>query len=71
MIESECTNGVYTEDSIKKCKCITDIRCKYCDESNKSYERCAICNIENGYYPKIDEEDIDSYTNYYKNSGNF
>ena len=67
VLETECTNGVFTEGLINKCKCTTDTRCKLCNEESKSYERCVSCDNENGYYPKSDEPDINSYINCYKN----
>ena len=65
--EAECTNGVFTEGFINKCKCTTDIRCKFCNETSKLYERCISCDTDNGYYPKSDEPDINSFINCYKN----
>ena len=44
-----CVNGNYIdENSIKRCKCSSNISCKVCDE--RGY--CFSCNHEEGYYPK-------------------
>ena len=35
--KSNCVNGDYIENSIKKCKCSTNISCKSCDENGKCF----------------------------------
>ena len=64
-----CENGIFTDiDSIKKCKCRYDIKCKYCTEESIAQNLCVSCNINDSYYPKSDdEENIDGYINCYKN----
>ena len=66
--ESECINGIFIdEDSIKKCKCIYDKKCKLCNDESKIKNLCLSCNMEDGYYPKSDDNNIDSFINCYKN----
>ena len=50
--KESCINGHYIdENSIKKCKCSSNIECQACDEFGK----CLSCNNEIGYY-QIEEE---------------
>ena len=49
--KSNCVNGDYIENSIKKCKCSTNISCKSCDENGK----CFSCNNDIGYYQIEDD----------------
>ena len=66
---SECINGDFTENSIKKCKCSTNITCESCSEQSKHYNLCVTCNKGNGYYPKKDDiNNIDEYINCYNNN---
>ena len=62
----ECINGHFTENSIEKCKCSSNISCEYCSEESKQYNLCVSCNT--GYYPKIND-DINkfSFINCYNN----
>ena len=49
-----CVNGNYIdENSVKKCKCSSNIECKECDESGK----CLSCNNDLGYYQLEDTND--------------
>ena len=69
---NECTNGNYIEDSIHKCKCSQNIKCKSCNEESNGVNLCISCNNEEGYYPK--ENDIernDGYIDCYKNPENY
>ena len=64
-----CTNGFFTDNSINKCKCSTNIACKYCSIESKKYNLCESCNNELGYYKKINDSDNkDSYINCYNNN---
>ena len=45
---SNCPNGFYEENSIKKCKCTTNFECSLCNSENK----CLSCNDEKQYYAK-------------------
>ena len=52
-----CINGYFIDtNSIKKCKCTSNIKCKYCTEESNALDLCVTCNDEEGYYPKIDDE---------------
>ena len=42
-----CINGNFIEDSVKKCKCLSNIQCQICDENGN----CFSCNNDEGYYP--------------------
>ena len=66
---SICNNGNFTdEDNINKCKCSINITCKYCSKESKNYNLCVSCNNEEGYYPKIDDQNnIHPYINCYNN----
>ena len=70
----KCENG-YFEDEIEpflKCKCSSDIRCKFCNKESKSYNQCVNCNNEDGYYQKkSDNTNIAPYFNCYKNPEGF
>ena len=66
--ESECPNGFYTEGSINKCKCSTNITCEICTEESKEYNLCDSCNKDLGYYPlKDDINNINPFFNCYNN----
>ena len=51
------------DDYINKCKCTTNIKCKFCSEESKKYNLCESCNTEKGFYPKYDDENINSFLN--------
>ena len=52
-----CTNGYFIDvDNITKCKCSSNISCKYCSKESKRYNLCETCNNDIGYYPKINDE---------------
>ena len=55
---SNCTNGYYEENSIKKCKC-SNIKCFKCSLESLNYDLCITCN-EN-YFPKYEEYNTGSY----------
>ena len=64
---SECTNGHFTENSIMKCKCSSDISCEYCSVESKAQNLCVTCNTN--YYPKKeDPENRDSFIKCYNDS---
>ncbi|MBO6195110.1 MAG: hypothetical protein J6O56_02045, partial [Bacilli bacterium] len=63
--DSECTNGIITDNSIKKCKCMKDIKCKYCSLQSIEDNLCESCNT--GYYPKKNEN-TNSYFDCYNES---
>ena len=53
----ECPYGNFRDtDNIIKCKCSTNVTCKYCSKESKQYNLCATCNNEEGYYPKLNDE---------------
>ena len=61
---SECTDGHFTDNSIKKCKCSTDTSCEYCSTESKQQNLCVTCNTN--YYPKKDDsENKDSFIKCY------
>ena len=68
LTREECTNGVFIDDdSIKRCKCLSDIKCNLCDEEYGISNLCLSCNMEEDYYPKKDEiNEINTYINCYK-----
>ena len=66
--EDTCNNGYFLdEDEINKCKCSTDIKCKYCSVDSKQYNLCVSCNNEEGYYPKNDEQRNDTFVDCHNN----
>ena len=61
-----CKNGYFVENSINKCKCSTNIKCKFCSEESKKHNLCVSCNIDENYYPKNnDDKNIDTFINCY------
>jgi hypothetical protein len=65
--ESECINGYFIEDSINKCKCQTNITCKFCSIESKAVNLCITCNT--GYYPKKNDfNNKDGFINCYNES---
>ena len=48
-----CQYGDYTENSIKKCTCLSNSKCKICPDENLNSNLCISCN--QGYYPKYEE----------------
>ena len=64
-----CINGFFTdENSIKNCKCLTNITCKYCSEESSNYNLCVTCNTDLDYYPlKNDPNNKNSFVNCYNN----
>ena len=52
---NNCLNGFFIENSIKKCKCTTDISCYFCSIESKQNNMCISCNNEKGYYPKFND----------------
>ena len=66
---SNCTNGFFIEDSIKKCKCETNKVCKYCSYESQKYNLCDSCNNDLGYFSKLnDSNNKESYFNCYNES---
>ena len=66
--KESCINGYFVENSIKKCKCSTNIACYYCSKESKEYDLCESCNTEKGYYPKNDDENnVGSFIKCYNN----
>ena len=66
--KESCINGYFFENSIKKCKCSTNIACYYCSKESKEYDLCESCNTEKGYYPKNDDENnVGSFIKCYNN----
>ena len=59
---SLCTNDVFTDGSINKCKCIQQSKCLLCDSTSLSYSKCLSCNTDSHYYPK--QEDINNHNTY-------
>ena len=63
-----CPHGFFIDNSIKKCKCTSNISCHYCTEESMRENLCESCNIDEGYYPKSDDiERVDGFVNCYKN----
>ena len=63
-----CTNGYFEDDNIPKCKCSSNITCKFCSSESKKYHLCVSCDTDGGYYPKIDDENnIGTFINCYNN----
>ena len=57
-----------SEDTINRCKCSTNITCKFCSIESMQYNLCDNCNTEIGYYPKKnDTNNIGKYINCYNN----
>ena len=63
---NKCNNGYFIDNSIIKCKCSTNITCKYCSVESKAYNLCESCNTDLGYYPKKDE--LGTYINCYNST---
>ena len=65
---SECINGIFTDEESKKhCKCLNNNKCQTCNKENISNNLCLSCNIEEGYYPKSDNQiSKDELINCYK-----
>ena len=67
--KTNCENGFYIENYIKKCNCPTNITCEICSLESKQYNLCLKCNTKLGYYPKIDDiYNVDDYINCYNES---
>ena len=65
---SNCSNGFFIEESIKKCKCTNNISCYFCNYESIQNNQCVSCNFEDGYYPKSnDNNNIYPFFNCYKN----
>ena len=62
-LDSCDNNNFFDENGIKKCFCY-EKKCKYCSEESMQLNLCESCN--EGYYPKIDENFINNFTNCYK-----
>ena len=61
-----CENDYFVENSINKCKCSTNIKCKFCSEESKKHNLCVSCNIDEKYFPKNnDDKNIDNFINCY------
>ena len=64
-----CTNGFFTDENniyLNFCKC-DNIKCYYCSVESMKYNICESCNIEEGYYPKINDlSNVESFINCYK-----
>ena len=59
-----CSNSYFLDDIHNlTCKCTSNIECFLCSENGL----CKSCNKEEGYYQKIDEENINGFVNCYKN----
>ena len=52
-----CTNGVFIDGSINKCRCIEDNKCLLCNGTSLASSKCLNCNTELYYYPKQEEID--------------
>ena len=76
---SNCPNGYFIENDIKKCNCPSDIICSFCSDEGMQNNLCASCNADLGYYPIKDDpnnnnSNINCYNsetipqNYYLNS---
>ena len=68
-----CIHGTYIdENSIPKCKCTNNIKCKECTELSLNLDLCISCNNEEGYYPKFeDERNSVGFINCYKNPSRY
>ena len=67
LTESQCINGYYTDNSINKCKCIENIKCKTCNKTSIQNDLCESCN--DGYYKKKDDStNIEPYFNCYNHT---
>ena len=62
-----CDKGYYIDSfNNKNCKCLSNIKCKICNDESIGYDLCISCN--DGYYPKEnDSSNILSYINCYNN----
>ena len=65
--KGECVNGVFTEDSILKCKCSYNSSCEKCEKESDGIYLCITCNNEDGYYKKNGEESNNGFINCYNN----
>ena len=66
---SECSNGYFIENSIKKCLCPTNNTCRLCNLESQEHNLCISCNIDLHYYPKKnDSNNINSFLNCYNSS---
>ena len=62
----KCDNGHFIDNSINKCKCSSNITCEICSVESMKYNLCESCNIEDGYYPKINDSiNIGKFINCY------
>ena len=64
---TNCKNGYY-KDSLNNniCKCLSNIKCKICNDESIEYNLCISCN--DGYYPKENDPSHNlSYINCYNN----
>ena len=65
----ECINGYFIDiDNITKCKCSTNITCKYCSYESQKYNLCSSCNTDNGFFPL--KNDINNINNLFINCYN-
>ena len=63
---SNCPNGYFIENDIKKCNCSSDIICSFCSDEGMQNNLCASCNADLGYYPiKDDPNNNNSHINCY------
>ena len=52
----DCINGYFIDtNNIANCKCSRNITCKICSSESIQHNLCVSCNKENGYYPRIDD----------------
>ena len=66
---SECSNGYFIENSIKKCLCPTNNTCRLCNLESQEHNLCISCNIDLHYYPKKnDSNNFNSFLNCYNSS---
>jgi len=62
----EIPSGFYLNDSVKKTIDKCDIQCEKCSKNSLEKESCLSCNINEKYYPKInDNSNIDNFTKCY------
>ena len=66
-----CINGNFTFENengtIYLCKCSNNIKCEYCSKESLNKDLCITCNLEQQFYPKINEAKNDGFINCYNN----
>ena len=58
---------LFNENGVKKCKCTSDNKCFFCTQESSSISLCTMCNNDEGYYQKSDEERNDGFVDCYNN----